>query len=124
MKYMGSKNRHAKQIMPILMENHDDTKWYIEPFVGGANMIDKIPATKRFGSDYHFYLISMWQGLVSGEFIPPELITEEQYKDIRENKDNYDPALVGFVGFGCSYSGKWFGMLEVIRLKVFHEITR
>lgn len=38
----------------------------------------------------------------------PETITEEQYQTIRANKDA-DPVLAGFVGFGCSFGGKWFG---------------
>lgn len=38
----------------------------------------------------------------------PEIITEEQYKYIREHKDE-NKALTGFVGFGCSFGGKWFG---------------
>ena len=31
------------------------------------------------------------------------------YKHVRDNKESYDPALVGYVGFALSYSGKWFG---------------
>ena len=44
MKYMGSKNRIAKHIVPIIQRYIDKTnpKSYIEPFVGGANVIDKI----------------------------------------------------------------------------------
>lgn len=38
----------------------------------------------------------------------PESITLEQYQYIREHKDD-DKALAGFVGFGCSFGGKWFG---------------
>ena len=38
----------------------------------------------------------------------PNSISEEQYKYIRDHKDE-DMALTGFVGFGLSYSGKWFG---------------
>ena len=38
----------------------------------------------------------------------PETITEEQYRAIRADKDA-DPVLTGFVGFGCSFGGKWFG---------------
>lgn len=32
----------------------------------------------------------------------------EEYRYIRDHKDD-DPALAGFVGFGCSFGGKWFG---------------
>ena len=50
----------------------------------------------------------MWKALQKG-WVPPDFVSEETYKDIRENRDKHPPALVGFVGFGCSYSGKWFG---------------
>lgn len=108
MKYMGSKNRHAKQLIPIILERHIPGKWYIEPFVGGANMIDKIPLEKRFGSDIHEHLIVLWTALVSGDFVPPGIVAEDMYLSVRNNRGDYDPALVGFVGFCCSYSGKWF----------------
>ena len=45
MKYVGSKNRLSKQIAPIIqsyIDNMPDCHGYLEPFVGGANMIDKI----------------------------------------------------------------------------------
>src|SRR5690554_3932224 len=111
MKYMGSKARHAKEILPFLMEGHSPDMLYIEPFVGGANMLDKIPADKaplRFGCDVHHYLIEMWKAVSDG-WMPPKEFTEEQYRDIRENKESYPPEIVGYVGFALSYGGKWFG---------------
>ena len=41
---MGSKSRIAKDIVPIIQKYIDDNRIisYIEPFVGGANVIDKI----------------------------------------------------------------------------------
>lgn len=41
-------------------------------------------------------------------WIPPEHISEEEYKHIKSNKDENIP-LAGFVGFGSSFGGKWFG---------------
>ena len=62
MKYMGSKNRIAKHILPIMLveaEKNGITKW-VEPFVGGANMIDKVPDTfAREGYDINRYLIAL-----------------------------------------------------------------
>lgn len=58
-------------------------------------------------NDKHEYLISLLQG-VQGGYELPETITFEQYQYIRENKDA-DRALSGFVGFACSFGGKWFG---------------
>lgn len=40
MKYIGSKRRLAPELLPYLMRTKPNI--YIEPFVGGANMIDKI----------------------------------------------------------------------------------
>ena len=60
MKYMGSKNRIAKHLLPIMLaecEKHGITKW-VEPFVGGANMIDKVPDTfERVGYDLNGHAI-------------------------------------------------------------------
>lgn len=50
MKYMGSKNRIAKEILPIILKNKKEHQWYVEPFVGGSNVIEKING-KRIGSD-------------------------------------------------------------------------
>ena len=108
MKYMGSKARHAKEIIPFLMEHHTGEMWYVEPFVGGANMIDKVPAKKRIGFDTHEYLIEMWKAVSEG-WLPPKDITEEKYQHIKNNPNLYDPALVGYVGFALSYGGKWWG---------------
>ena len=51
----------------------------------------------------------MWKGVQDG-YVLPDVITDEQYQYIKSNKDE-DPCLTGFVGFGCSFGGKWFGGL-------------
>ena len=49
----------------------------------------------------------MWKGLQDG-WRPPNIVTKDEYYYIKEHKDE-NPALTGFVGFGCSFGGKWFG---------------
>ena len=107
MKYMGSKNRFAKELLPIMLENRTPEQWYIEPMVGGANMIDKVDGN-RLGADFNEYLANMWLALTDG-WKPKEHYTKEEYTNIKNNKENYPKYLVGYVGFICSYSGKWFG---------------
>ena len=107
MKYVGSKNRHAKELLGIILKDRKSEQWYVEPFAGGFNMIDKVDGN-RIANDYHPYLISLFRAIQKG-WLPPDNVSELEYKDIRENKDSYPPELVGFVGFGCSFSGKWFG---------------
>ena len=66
MKYMGSKNRIAKHILPIMLaecEKQGITKW-VEPFVGGANMIDKVEGP-RIGNDSNPYLIASFRLLIT-----------------------------------------------------------
>ncbi len=38
---MGSKARIAKHILPIILKDRKDGQWYVEPFVGGANLIEE-----------------------------------------------------------------------------------
>lgn len=107
MKYMGSKNRFAKELLPIILKDRKQNQWYYEPMVGGANLIDKVDGN-RFGADINEYLIEMWLALTSG-WIPKEHYTKDEYLDIKNNKDKHEKFLVGYVGINCSYSGKWFG---------------
>lgn len=104
---MGSKSRLAKDILPIILKNRASGQWYIEPFAGGMNMIDKVDGP-RIANDVHFELIAMWDSLVNKQWIPTK-ITKESYCNVRNNKANYEPHIVGWVGFNCSYSGKYFG---------------
>jgi len=107
MKYMGSKNRHSKELLSIILKDRKPNQYYVEPFVGGFNMIDKVDGN-RIANDNNYYLIELFKAIQTG-WLPPLTINEREYQDIRINKSKYPAYLVGFVGFGCSYSGKWFG---------------
>ena len=63
MVYMGSKAKYAKYIIPILQKCIDENNitLYIEPFVGGANIIDKIKCENRYGYDRSDTLIALLQ---------------------------------------------------------------
>lgn len=110
MKYMGSKARISKDIAPIINKLIDDNNinLYIEPFVGGANMIEHIKCKNRIGADSNEYLISMWNALKSG-WKPPSELTKELYNDIKDNKDKYGKPLTAIAGFCATYNAKWFG---------------
>lgn len=68
MKYMGSKSRIARHIVPIIQEYIDKkgNGVYVEPFVGGANVIDKIKCEYRVGADINKYLIALFRHIQSG----------------------------------------------------------
>jgi DNA adenine methylase len=110
MKYMGSKRRIAKYIAPIIQAHIDSGQYktYIEPFVGGANMIEHIKCETRIGSDINGDLIALLLALQDG-WIPPDYVTREKYKHVRMNLEDYLPSFRGWVSICCSYNGKSFG---------------
>lgn len=107
MVYMGSKNRIAKELIPIITNDLQHNQWYVEPFVGGCNMIDKIEHPYKLGADNNKYLIALFKAIQNGQELP-EYITKEEYQEVKANKDNYPDWYVGFVGFCCSFRGKFF----------------
>ena len=64
MKYVGSKNRLSKQLAPIIQSYIDGMgercNGYWEPFVGGANMIDKIKKASRTDKVERLYICKGW----------------------------------------------------------------
>ena len=106
MQYFGGKAKISKYIVPYLESVRKENQIFVEPFVGGANIVSQMSG-KRKAYDFNEYLIEMYKGVQNGYELPDSL-TEEEYKYIREHKDE-DKVLTGFVGFGCSFAGKWFG---------------
>ena len=107
MQYMGSKDKIAKYILPIMLKERKPDQWWVEPFVGGANMINKVRG-KRIGNDSHEYLIALLEAIRDG-YVPPTDVSRELYCAIKYKQQDYPKELVGFVGFLCSFGGKWWG---------------
>ena len=107
MKYVGSKTRIAKDLLSIILPYRGNRTW-VEPFVGGGNMIDKVTG-QRIGADANHYAI---EALISIRDHLDELprnnqeFTEEDYKSLRHS-DNYKHK--GYAGFAFSYGAKWLG---------------
>jgi DNA adenine methylase len=109
MKYMGSKGRHAREILPIILAGRKEGQTYVEPFVGGANIIDKVTGA-RIGADTHKHLIGMWQAVAVDGFKPLRYCGEAFYRECSTMKGYaIGRAVLGYVGFAMSYGGKWFG---------------
>lgn len=127
MQYQGGKSRIAKNIARAIYEVsrrkvtdsggycddntsciHGGDCSFVSLFCGSCAVESKMQGFSRvICNDKHKYLISLFRGVQSGYDLP-ESISEEQYRAIRNDKD-VDPILTGFVGFGCSFGGKWFG---------------
>lgn len=91
----------------MLRERKPD-QWWVEPFVGGANMIDKVVGN-RMGADINSYLIDALVAIRDHVADLPKNnkeFTEEDYKQLRKS-DDYK--YKGYAGFAFSYGGKWLG---------------
>ena len=108
MKFMGSKRRLSKYILPIMLKDRKPNQYWVEPFVGGGNMIDKVGGN-RIGADIDYWAI---QALISIRDNVDELpknnkeFTEEDYKNLRKN-DTYK--FKGYAGYAFSWGAKWLG---------------
>lgn len=112
-KYMGSKSRIAKDIVPIIQKyiNDNEITSYIEPFCGGANVIDKIKCKNRIASDINPYLVALLKRVQNKENLYEE-VSKELYDAVRTSFNNKDNAYAdweyGNIGFLASYNGRFF----------------
>lgn len=115
MKYFGGKSRIAKSFLkPVIEQSMDylglDT--FVDMFAGSMNVVSNIDGRyNRFANDLNKYIIDLYEFIQDENNLQhlPDEVTEEEYKAIRDDKENYPSWLVAFVGFGISFSGKWFG---------------
>ena len=75
MKYMGSKAKITKFIVPIIQQKIEESgsRTYLEPFAGGCNVIDKVNAKYRVASDKNEYLIALFKYLQVGGELPEKV---------------------------------------------------
>jgi DNA adenine methylase len=117
MRYMGGKAKIARRVVQAILDDTPARERWFEPFVGGGNVMEHAAPHfgRSVGMDVHPDLIAMWQAMSSG-WEPPD-ITREMYHDLR----NAEPsALRGYVGFGASFGGKWFGGYGVAKVDQRH----
>lgn len=126
MRYLGGKSRISKEISEVInatsrwkdpdskTNSTNDTitqnryENFVSLFCGACSVESKISGFKRkILNDSHYYLIEMFKALQQ-DYQFPSIVSEEEYQYIKKHKEE-NPALTGFVGFGCSFGGKWFG---------------
>ena len=106
MMYSGGKSLLAKQIGAEIMAAAGGCSVYLEPFVGGASVLEVVAPSfeQALASDMSEDLILMWQALQLG-WNPPLTFDGADYQDLK----NSEPSpLRGLVGFGVSFGGLWF----------------
>lgn len=104
MRYQGGKVRISKKIAPLLGGGGTLVSLFC-----GACAIEAL-AAENFDevicNDIQPYIISMFKGLQRGMKLPDN-VSEEQWRYTKEHKDE-NPALTGFIGFACSFGGRFF----------------
>lgn len=108
MKYMGSKNRIAKHILPIMLKEMEDKGYatWVEPFVGGGgSMIDKVPnCFERVGYDLNGHTIQAMIDIRDSASKLPETVSDCEYKSYKGTPPNH---ITSWVRFVCSFGGKF-----------------
>jgi DNA adenine methylase len=106
MLYQGSKARIGASIAKVIKKFNYST--FTEPFCGGLNLTQHMGVGRlKYCSDINPYLIAMWEKVLYEDWKGPEPWDEDFHKYVRDHKDEFEPHIVGWVGF-CSFGGKFF----------------
>lgn len=116
MVYQGSKAKLRPFILPLIQKKIDTmgATLYIEPFVGGANMIDHIRCKARIGSDINSDLIALLRYMQEDPQInmAPKNVTKDDYCSIRkqwqEKSKAHSSEYYVLIGYMASYGGRYF----------------
>lgn len=114
MVYQGSKNRIAKYLLPIIHGYIEDfgLDTYIELFVGGANLIDKVQCEHKIGCDINSGLIKLLRYVQNDHDIKiaPEDCSFEHFADVRASRgtNKYTEEYTALIGYCASYSARGF----------------
>lgn len=105
MRYVGGKGRIAKKLI-VAMKEYTDSDTVYDLFMGGGAMTAAFAENfqKTISGDGHEDVALMWQAVLNG-WIPPA-VSYERYQELRYSDE--PSAERGFVGYGCSFGGRWF----------------
>lgn len=114
MRYLGSKARIKKEIIPIMMRYLNGENEFVDAFMGGANIISSVDYPNKVGIEYSKYTYGIWDKIqMDGIDWIPQAFDEEEYYDVKSsyknNDERYNNAMIGYVGNCLSYGSKWWG---------------
>jgi len=87
---------------------------YLEPFLGGANVMWRVgDHGTRMGADLDGRIFDLWKAILgvrsmptAAPYVPPK-ISRERYYELKKVMDLSDPETL-YAGFCCSNRGRWF----------------
>lgn len=114
MRYLGSKARIKKEIIPIITEHLDGTNEFVDAFMGGANIIDAVDYPHKVGIEISKYACAIWQKIkaVGISWIPQSFDEDDYYEvkfDYKNKTGRFSNAMIGYVGNCLSFGSKWWG---------------
>jgi len=108
MSYLGGKTLLGSKIAQQVRSRRRNFQPIIEPFCGMASVTQRLFPGPIYASDSCRPLILCLKAVQAG-WVPPDFISEEEYYELKAAwKEGVESALIGFVGFNCSWGGKWF----------------
>lgn len=108
--YLGSRNRIAKYILPILLENIGD-RAFVDLFCGGGNLVQHAACKNKIACDINPFVIAFLNKIKDNtDWIPPnnKFFTKEDYLYVKNNKELFPDYFLAHVGYNLSFGGKWF----------------
>lgn len=120
MVYMGSKRKYTKYIIPIIQDyiEKNNISTFIDCFVGGANIIDKIDCNVKIGNDLSPSLIALHQqAQIDFSKIPTSGNREfwdsaySEWKNIKKFMNENNGEIPSFLSMNLSDIGaiEWYG---------------
>jgi DNA adenine methylase len=114
MHYLGSKARHAKDITAITLAGRRDDQTYVEPFVGGGNVINIVPqGAGRIANDKNVGMVALLDCLGNRGWVPPETMTKSEWAKVMKQKledlDWEGKANFAFQATGPTFGSMWAG---------------
>lgn len=110
MQYLGGKSRLGARIVQAILDDLGVKRLTLAVDLcsgaGGvthrlADVSDRVIAVET-----HPGLVALHKAVQDG-WVPPEHVSEAQYQEVR--RGDQTTALAAFVGFACSFGGKWWG---------------
>jgi DNA adenine methylase len=109
-KYYGGKTRYAKKIADVIAQHAEGIDVYIEPFCGWCSVMLELAHRDVFklyeASDANESLICLLRETSTGNFVPPNNISKDEYQSLKLQK--LPSALQAFAGICYSFNGQWF----------------
>ena len=110
MQYLGGKARLGKPIVQAILADLgvERLTLAVDLCSGGGGATRRLAdvADKVIAVEAHPGLVALHKA-VQGGWVPPEHVSAEEYQEVR--RGDQTTALAAFVGFGCSFGGKWWG---------------